>query len=212
MKTSGITAALPAQDLRRAKTFYNDKVALQAVESDFLEASDGRVGLMVGDGVNQLFLYPAQARSSGEFTQAVIRVSDVRAAVEQMRDRGVELLLTDALAGAGFRGYHYRLLAALAEFGAASQATLGRRTEMDRSDVVAALNELSHPGLVKRTSDPHDGRRNIVMITPTGKAELKRLDDILSVVQAELLNPLSSPERDTLLSLLTRVVAHHSGS
>jgi predicted enzyme related to lactoylglutathione lyase len=90
MKTSGIKAALPARDLHRAKTFYNDKVGLQAVESDFLEASDGRLGLTVGDGVNQLFLYPAQARSSGEFTQAVIQVSDVRAAVEQMRDRGVE--------------------------------------------------------------------------------------------------------------------------
>ena len=90
MKTSGTTAALPAQDLRRAKTFYNDKVGLQAIESQFLEASDGRVGLTVGDGVNQLFVYPAQARSSGEFTQAVIQVSDVRAAVEEMTGRGVE--------------------------------------------------------------------------------------------------------------------------
>jgi predicted enzyme related to lactoylglutathione lyase len=90
MKTSGITAALPAQDLRRAKTFYNDKVGVQAVESHFLEASDGRVGLTVGDGANQLFVYPALARSSGEFTQAVIHVSDVRAAVEEMRNRGVE--------------------------------------------------------------------------------------------------------------------------
>jgi hypothetical protein len=78
MKTSGITAALPAQDLRRAKTFYSDKVGLQAIESHFLEASDGRVGITVGDGVNQLFVYPAQARSSGEFTQAVIQVSNVR--------------------------------------------------------------------------------------------------------------------------------------
>src|ERR1700749_4373145 len=90
MKTSTITAALPAQDLRRAQTFYNDKVGLEAIESHFLEASDGRVGLTVGDGVNQLFVYPAQARSSGEFTQAVIHVSDVRAAVEEMRGRGVE--------------------------------------------------------------------------------------------------------------------------
>ena len=48
------------------------------------------MGLTVGDGVNQLFVYPAQARSSGEFTQAVIQVSDVRAAVEEMRGRGVE--------------------------------------------------------------------------------------------------------------------------
>jgi DNA-binding MarR family transcriptional regulator len=81
-------------------------------------------------------------------------------------------LLTDALAGVGSRGYHYRLLAALAEFGPASQASLGRRTEMDRSDVVAALNELAGRGLVNRTADPHDSRRNIVTITPTGKAEL----------------------------------------
>ena len=90
MKTSGITAALPAQDLRRAKTFYNDRVGLRAVESHFLEASDGRVGLTVGDGVNRLFVYPARARSSGEFTQAVIQVSEVRAAVEELRGRGVE--------------------------------------------------------------------------------------------------------------------------
>jgi catechol 2,3-dioxygenase-like lactoylglutathione lyase family enzyme len=65
MKTSGISAALPAQDLCRAKAFYLEKVGLQAVESKFLEASDGRVGLTIGDGVNQLFVYPAGVRSSG---------------------------------------------------------------------------------------------------------------------------------------------------
>ena len=90
MKTSGITAALPAQDLRRAKAFYVEKVGLQALESDSLKAADGRTGLTVGDGVSQLFVYPARARSAGEFTQAVIHVTDVRAAVEEMRGRGVE--------------------------------------------------------------------------------------------------------------------------
>jgi hypothetical protein len=76
--------------MARAKAFSIEKVGLQAVESHFLEASDGRVGVKVGDGVNQLFVYPARARSSGEFTQAVIQVTDVRAAVEEMRGRGVE--------------------------------------------------------------------------------------------------------------------------
>jgi hypothetical protein len=37
METSGITAALPAQDLGRAKAFYVEKVGLQALESDFLK-------------------------------------------------------------------------------------------------------------------------------------------------------------------------------
>ena len=90
MKMSGITAALPAQDIGRAKAFYGEKVGLQALESHILRARDGQVGLTVGDGVNQLFVYPAQARSSGEFTQAVIHVTDVRATVDAMRGRGVE--------------------------------------------------------------------------------------------------------------------------
>jgi predicted enzyme related to lactoylglutathione lyase len=89
MKTSGITAALPAQDLGRAKAFYVEKVGLQALESGFLQARDGRVGLAVGNGLSQLFVYPARIRSSGEFTQAVIHVTDVRAAVDEMRGRGV---------------------------------------------------------------------------------------------------------------------------
>jgi hypothetical protein len=89
MKTSGITATLPAQDPSRAKAFYIEKVGLQAVESHFLLASDGHVGLTIGDEVNQLFIYPATARSSGEFTQAVLQVDDVRAVVEEMRGRGV---------------------------------------------------------------------------------------------------------------------------
>jgi hypothetical protein len=44
MKTSGITAALSAQDLGRAKAFYVEKVGLQALESAFLKARDGQVG------------------------------------------------------------------------------------------------------------------------------------------------------------------------
>src|SRR5258706_12496873 len=75
-------------------------------------------------------------------------------------------LLAEGFGAAGFRGYHYRLLAALEEFGPASQAALGRRTGIDRSDVGAALNELPHPGLIKRPPDLDDRRPNIVTIPP----------------------------------------------
>src|ERR1700733_11530304 len=89
MRTSGITAALPAQDVGRAKAFYAEKVGLQALESGSLEARDGQVGLTVGDGVTRLLVYPARVRSSVEFAQAVIHVADVRAVVGEMRGRGV---------------------------------------------------------------------------------------------------------------------------
>jgi quinol monooxygenase YgiN/predicted enzyme related to lactoylglutathione lyase len=89
VRTSAITATLPAADLGRARAFYIEKVGLQTADAGYLNASDGRLGLAIGDGVNQLVIYPAEARSRGDFMQAVLQVSDVRAAVEQMRNRGV---------------------------------------------------------------------------------------------------------------------------
>ena len=68
MNVSGIPAALPARDLSRAEAFYFVKVGLEAVESSFLNASDGPVGVVVGDTVNQIVLYPAEAKSSGRST------------------------------------------------------------------------------------------------------------------------------------------------
>jgi DNA-binding MarR family transcriptional regulator len=117
-------------------------------------------------------------------------------------------LLADGLAAADARGYHYRLLAALEESGPASQAALGRRTGIDRSDVVAALNELADRGLVQRSPDPDDRRRNIVTITPAGAERLRTLDTVLAGVQEQLLAPLSPAERTQLVTLLTRLLAH----
>jgi MarR family transcriptional regulator, lower aerobic nicotinate degradation pathway regulator len=119
-------------------------------------------------------------------------------------------LLTGKLATVGSRGYHYRLLAALQEFGPASQAKLGRRTGMDRSDVVAAVNELVGRGLAGRSPDPADGRSNIITITPAGTAHLRRLEELLDDVQNELLAPLSPAERQQLIHLLTRVLERHA--
>jgi DNA-binding MarR family transcriptional regulator len=125
--------------------------------------------------------------------------------------RHVQRLLSEALATAGSRGYDYRLLAALKEFGPESQASLGRRTGMDRSDVAAAVNDLEGRGLVQRSPDPADGRRNVITITPAGAVHLRRLDQLLAGVQDELLAPLSPAERELLIGLLTRVLEHHMG-
>jgi len=118
-------------------------------------------------------------------------------------------LVSERLAAAGARGYHYRLLAALEEFGPASQAALGRRGRIDRSDVVATLNELADGGLIERAMDPEDRRRNVVTITPAGAEQLWRLDGVLAGVQDELLAPLSADERGQLTWLLGRILDHH---
>jgi DNA-binding MarR family transcriptional regulator len=111
-------------------------------------------------------------------------------------------LLVEGFASAGVRGYHYRLLAALDEFGPASQAALGRRTSIDRSDVVAVLNDLAARGLIERSPDPDDRRRNVITITPAGTEQLRALDEVVAGVQEKLLAPLSPGDRARLVSLL----------
>jgi len=106
----------------------------------------------------------------------------------------------------GARGYHFRVLAALAEFGPASQAAVGRHAEMDRSDVTATVTELANAGLVERAADAGDRRRNVVTITDAGVTRLRELDGILTAVQDEVLAPLSAAERSVLTGLLTRVL------
>lgn len=119
-------------------------------------------------------------------------------------------LVAEALATQGVRRYHYALMAVLAERGATSQADLSRRTTIDRSDVVAAVSELSGRGLVRREQDVSDRRRNVVSLTEEGEVIIDELGRVLADVQNTLLAPLSAEERDQLAGLLTRLVNHHA--
>jgi MarR family transcriptional regulator, lower aerobic nicotinate degradation pathway regulator len=116
-------------------------------------------------------------------------------------------LLNDGFAdsGTGLRSYHYRLLAALEESGPTTQATLGRNASVDRSDVVNVLAELEPRGLVQRTVDPTNRRRNIVTITPAGRKQLRALDDVIDAVQELVLQPLTQTERRQLTKLLRKL-------
>jgi MarR family transcriptional regulator, lower aerobic nicotinate degradation pathway regulator len=107
--------------------------------------------------------------------------------------------------GAGLRSYHYRLLAALDESGPASQASLGRGTGIDRSDVALAMADLESRGLIKRSVDPSDRRRNVVAITERGRTQLAALDAVIDDVQRRLLAPLTATEGRQFVQLLRRV-------
>ncbi|SIR58791.1 MarR family winged helix-turn-helix transcriptional regulator [Micromonospora avicenniae] len=119
-------------------------------------------------------------------------------------------LVADGFSSVGARGYHYRLLATLDDFGPASQATLGRRSGIHASDMVATINELADRELVERAPDPADRRRNIISLTDAGKQQLRRLEKRLAERQDELLAPLSPEERQRLTELLSRLLDHHN--
>jgi DNA-binding MarR family transcriptional regulator len=114
-------------------------------------------------------------------------------------------LLADGFAQAGSRGYHYRLLAALEQLGPTSQAELGRATGIDRSDVVAAVNELASDGYVQRVADSSDRRRNVITMTRRGARRLAELEPVVARAQASLLAPLSRAEQTQFLALMRKI-------
>ncbi|MEU6583730.1 MarR family transcriptional regulator [Nocardia sp. NPDC046763] len=115
-----------------------------------------------------------------------------------------------ALEPTGSRRYHYALLATLDEHGPLSQAEAGRRTCIDRSDVVAAVNDLADRGLLRRTPDPTDRRRNTLTLTPAGRAHLSDLDERLEVAQRELLPGFTAAERANFVLTLNRILESHT--
>lgn len=116
-----------------------------------------------------------------------------------------QAIRVEAFAAAGSSGYLSRLLASLADEGPASQAELSRRTGIDPSDVVAAVNELQQCRFVTRERDPRDARRNVVMITAPGRAELARLDAVVADIQDRVLAPLTKAERAQLERILAKL-------
>jgi DNA-binding MarR family transcriptional regulator len=123
----------------------------------------------------------------------------------QVAMRG-QRLVSEALAQEGARRQHFTVLTSLSEQGAASQAALGRRLWIDRSDLHAILNELERGGLAARVRDEQDRRRNLVTLTPAGQAALKRLDKRVDAAQKALLEPLSASDRRELRRLLELLV------
>jgi MarR family transcriptional regulator, lower aerobic nicotinate degradation pathway regulator len=119
-------------------------------------------------------------------------------------------LVSEGLAGADARKWHYAALVALSESGPASQAELSKRTGIYRSDLVAVLNELAERGFVERAPDPADRRRNVITVTEPGRRHLRRLDKLITSLQDDLLAPLTGPEREQLTGLLARILEHHS--
>jgi len=103
----------------------------------------------------------------------------------------------------------FAVLASLEENGPLSQAELGRLLGLDRNNVNGIVVRLEADALVVREADPADRRRNVVTVTPAGRARLAELQEHADAVQGELLAGLERAERAQLVQLLDKVLASH---
>lgn len=77
-----IHAALPVQDLDRAKKFYAEKLG-------FTPISETPAGVDYQCKNSWFSLYPSQGGSTGEFTQAGWRTDNIGGEVAELKSRGV---------------------------------------------------------------------------------------------------------------------------
>ena len=73
----------------------------------------------------------------------------------------------------------------------------------------AGVGAPATPEPAKTGPDPTDRRRNLVTLTATGRRHLRKLDNILADVEAEVFAPLTQAQRTELTKLLTLLVTHH---
>jgi DNA-binding MarR family transcriptional regulator len=111
--------------------------------------------------------------------------------------------------GEGFEPHHYGVLAIAAEGARQTQSTIAEALAVDPSRLVAVLDSLEGRGLVERQRDPHDRRRHVVSITPTGERELERLRVVAKEVEDEFFGPLTDDDRARLHDLLGQLACTH---
>lgn len=114
--------------------------------------------------------------------------------------------LSEALAPLKLHTRHYGILLTLAEQGPSSQSSLGRRLDIDRTTMVAAVDELERQGYVARKPHPDDRRANRVELTGRGRGRLVRATGAVAAAETRLLASFSAEEIQTLRGLLTRLV------
>ncbi|MFH9348140.1 MarR family winged helix-turn-helix transcriptional regulator [Kitasatospora sp. NPDC017646] len=98
----------------------------------------------------------------------------------------------------GVKPKHAGLLAALDAGPAASQQDLAKRLDVAPSLVVALADQLQELGALERIRDPRDRRRQVLSLTPGGRALLERCAQAARSLDDELAADLSDAQRSAL--------------
>ena len=99
-------------------------------------------------------------------------------------------LTVDALAPFNLSGRELAVLLVIADQPPASQLQVANRMGVDRTTMVALVDELEAKGLVERHRSPQDRRKNIVQLTNAGERCLDGAGRARDEVERDFLAPL----------------------
>ncbi|CCD84065.1 putative transcriptional regulatory protein, MarR family [Bradyrhizobium sp. ORS 285] len=107
--------------------------------------------------------------------------------------------------GSNLTPTQWAALSKLVETGPCSQNQLGRLTAMDVATIKGVIDRLTARGLTETSADPQDGRRLLVSLTRAGQQLAEKTAPLALAISKGTLAPLDAKERETLLSLLSRL-------
>jgi DNA-binding MarR family transcriptional regulator len=88
-----------------------------------------------------------------------------------------------------------------------SQQEIADSCERDKSSVQRSISSLLKHEIVQVAQDPHDKRRNIVHLTPKGKAIAKEIEQEIIRIEDKLFGQLSRKEKDAFIKQLAHIHA-----
>jgi len=113
--------------------------------------------------------------------------------------------LTAALAKLGISPRAHCVLAH-AQSGTLTQSELADVCALDKTTMVATLDELERAGLARRQLSSTDRRARIVTVTAAGKRKTSQADAITEGVVNDVLSTLSASDRRAFTTALRRLV------
>lgn len=123
------------------------------------------------------------------------------------RAQQVHTLLWGEHVGARLTSIQYVVLLGLHAAPDVDQRTLGQYTSLDKSTGGDILARMVGRGLIGRSRDLIDGRRNLLNLTAEGRRELFRHTPAVIQVQADLLKPLTEQQQHSFIRLIQQVCA-----
>jgi DNA-binding MarR family transcriptional regulator len=116
-------------------------------------------------------------------------------------------LADEAMTPLGLTVKHFGCLAVIADEGPLSQQALGGRMGVDRTTIVALVDDLEAKRFVARRRNPIDRRAYALAATASGKRWLARAQERLHSRENRMLAGISDAERDQLRGLLRALIA-----
>lgn len=87
-----------------------------------------------------------------------------------------------------------------------TQKALATRLDIEQATMANTLARMERDGLIRRESNPGDGRSQRIVLTKAGRAASAPAVAAAEAVNAEILAPLSGEERRQMMSMTRRVV------